>query len=126
MNSDKLVSINLTPDEQNLLVQGLFQWGGPAMPTDALARAIGFQDGTDLRQGKGRELHDALRLGQPLTPEDWRRSLLATEIVFASDVVGAGTDWPITTGLSDRETITSLRTIQKKIGGALHRARPTA
>lgn len=98
--------------------------GGPASPTDALARAIGFQSSVDLGQGEGRRLRDALRLGTPLTPGDWRRILLATEIVFASDVVGAGTNWPITTGLSDQETITALRTIQKKIGHALRRARP--
>jgi hypothetical protein len=64
--------------------------------------------------------------GRALTPEDWRRALLATEIVFASDVVGAGTDWPITTGLSDQETITILRVIQTKIGHALHNARLNA
>ena len=47
--------------------------------------------------------------------EDWRRTLLATEIVFVSDIVGASADWPVTTGLSDRETLTVLRTIRKKI-----------
>jgi hypothetical protein len=124
VNSDEPINVDLTPAEQDLLVQGLVQWGGPASPTDALARAIGFQSSVDLWQGEGRSLRDALRLGTPLTPGDWRRILLATEIVFASDVVGAGTDWPITTGLSDLETITALRAIQKKIGHALRRARP--
>jgi hypothetical protein len=126
VNSDEPIKIGLTPAEQDLLVQGLAQWGGPASPTDELARAIGFRSSQDLWQGQGRELRDAVRLGQSLTARDWRRTLLATEIVFASDVVGAGTDWPITTGLSDQETITALRAIQKKIGRALHRARPTA
>ncbi len=65
MNSDEPIKIDLTPAEQDLLVQGLAQWG-------------------------------------------------------------AGTDWPITTGLSDQETITALRTVQKKIGHALHPVRPTA
>jgi hypothetical protein len=120
VNSNEPIKIDLTPAEQDLLVQGLAQWGGPASPTDELARAIGFRSSQDLWQGEGRELRDAVRLGQPLTARDWRRTLLATEIVFASDVVGAGTDWPITTGLSDQETITALRTIQKKIGRALH------
>jgi hypothetical protein len=126
VNSHELIRVDLTPAEQALLVQGLAQWGGPASPTDALAQAIGFQSSSDLWQGKGRELRGALRLGEPLTPEDWRRTLLATEIVFASDVVGAGADWPIVTGLPDQETITILRTIQKKIARALHQARPTA
>lgn len=56
-----------------------------------------------------------MRLGKPLMREDWRRTLLATEIVFVSDIVGASADWPVTTGLSDRETLTVLRTIRKKI-----------
>ena len=124
MNSDELIQVDLTPAEQDMLAQGLSQWGGPASPTDELARAMGFQGTQDLWRGKGRELRDALRLGKPLTRQDWRRTLLATEIVFASDVVGVGTDWPFTTGLSDEETITALRTIQKKIGHAIHRARP--
>jgi hypothetical protein len=45
--------------------------------------------------------HHARRLkplvlgGQPLSRRDWRRALIATEIVFASDVFGAGWDWSI-------------------------------
>jgi hypothetical protein len=126
VNSDEPIKIDLTPAEQDLLVQGLHQWGGPASPTDELARAMGFQSREDLWRGKGRELRDALRLSESLTQEDWRRTLLATEIAFASDVVGAGVDWPTTTGFSDQETITVLRATQRKIVRALHRARPTA
>lgn len=52
---------------------------------------------------------------------DWVRTLLATEIVFASDVVGSGLDWPITSGLPDEETMHLLRSVQRKIpkAGAL-------
>jgi hypothetical protein len=124
VNSGELIQVDLTPAEQDLLAQGLSQWAGPASLTDELARDIGFQSTQDLRRGKGRELRDALRLGKPLTRQDWLRTLLATEIVFVRDVVGAGTDWPFTTGLSDQETITALRAIQKNIGHALRRARP--
>ncbi|MFD2091298.1 hypothetical protein [Blastococcus deserti] len=52
---------------------------------------------------------------QPLTRRDWARALLATEIVFASNLVGSGLDWSSTTGLSDEETIALLRTLQRKI-----------
>ena len=45
---------------------------------------------------------------------DWTRILLATEVVFASSVVGAAMDWPITTGFSDVKTIGLLREIQRK------------
>lgn len=41
--------------------------------------------------------------------------LLATEIVFASDVIGAGLDWIHTTGLSDGESIALLRSVQRKV-----------
>jgi len=80
---------------------------------------MGFRGSEDLWQGEGRDLREAVRQGEHLTREDWRRTLLATEIVFASDVVGAGMDWSITTGLSDEETIRVLRTIQRKISRAL-------
>ena len=41
--------------------------------------------------------------------------LLATEIVFARDVVGLGVDWPATTGLPDELSITLLRGIQRNV-----------
>ena len=126
VNSDEPVKVDLTVAEQDLLVQGLAQWGGPASPTDALARAIGFQGKDDLWQGirthparrlAPRRAHDAGRLAaHPARDRDRLRS----------DVVGAGTDWPVTTGLSDQETVAALRAIQKKIGRALYRAGPTA
>jgi hypothetical protein len=65
----------------------------------------------------------ALAGGEPLSPIDWLRTLLATEIVFASDVVGSGIDWSSTTGLTDEHTIQVLRTVQRKIGAATTGAR---
>jgi hypothetical protein len=50
---------------------------------------------------------------------DWARILLATEIVFASDLMGSGTEWRTTTGMTDEETINLLRGIQRKLGGVL-------
>jgi len=75
---------------------------------------MGFTSTADLHN-EGRRLREALRNSQPLTKDDWRRSLVATEIAFASDVYGSGCDWPITTGLSDEETIQLLRSAQRKI-----------
>lgn len=43
------------------------------------------------------------------------RVLLATEISFASDLVGSGHDWMFTTGLSDEETLGVVRRIQRKM-----------
>ena len=111
--ASRLIAVDLTKGERELLARGLAEWGGPASATEALARAMGFESSEDLER-EGRELGYALRREDHLTREDWRRTLLATEIVFASDVFGAGTDWSITTGLSDEETIKVLRSIQRK------------
>jgi hypothetical protein len=56
-----------------------------------------------------------------LSRDDWRRVLLATEVVFASDVFGSGLDWSTTTGFSDADSISLLRSIQRK----MPRWRPT-
>ncbi|WP_433114705.1 hypothetical protein [Micromonospora sp. CA-246542] len=119
MSASDLVAVELTADERFLLSRGLGEWGGPANPTDDLARAMGFVSKEDLWRGEGRRLREALDHGEPLTRSQWRRAVLATEIVFASDVVGSGWDWSITTGLSDEETIKLLRVVQRKVARAL-------
>lgn len=48
---------------------------------------------------------------------DWMRVLLATEVVFASDVLGSGIDWEATSGLSDEDSIAILRRVQRKLAG---------
>ena len=87
---------------------------GPARGTDEVAVAIGFESMADLF-ARGDELRAKLSSNEPLMYEDWRRVLLATELVFCSDVVGSGLDWAITTGLSDVQTIMLLRSIQRKL-----------
>lgn len=97
-----------------MLRAALLEWGGPAKPTEQLALAMGFQG----LEGLSRDvmtLREALKEGVPLSREDWQRVLLATEIVFASDVVGSGLDWPITTGVPDAEAIALLRAMQRKM-----------
>ena len=41
--------------------------------------------------------------------------LLATEIVFVSDLAGSGVEWQTTTGRDDETTIRTLRVIQRKL-----------
>lgn len=60
-------------------------------------------------------LRDRIVAGEALDGGDWTRALIATEIVFVSDVVGAGVEWEICTGLSDVETIATLRSLQRKL-----------
>lgn len=82
---------------------------------------MGFQNMADLFE-QGRRLRSALAGGEPLNAEDWRRTVVASEIVFASDVFGSGVEWSITTGLSDEETIKILRRLQRKIARVLREA----
>ena len=110
----ELVDPGLTETERAILACGLIEWGGPAHPTDAIAHLLGFAD-TQALFDEGYAIAEALRAGESLTSVDWRRALLATEIVFASDLVGSGIDWSITTQFSDEETIRALRGAQRKL-----------
>ena len=112
------IEIELTEEERFLLRQGMNEWGGPTNPTDALAAAMGFENGAGLDRRRS-DLRDRVLRGEPLTRDDWLRVLTATEIAFVSDSYGSGQDWSITTGLSDSETIAILRSVQRKIGRAL-------
>jgi len=76
---------------------------------------MGFS-GLDDLYATGRRLQQAIEQRMPLTRLDWLRALLATEIVFASDVVGSGHDWMFTTGISDADTIARLRGLQVTLG----------
>ena len=110
----ELIAVPLTDDERVLLVSGLSEWGGPARCTHALALAMGFAD-VDALLDEGRFIRAALQARRPMTRNDWTRALLATEIVFVSDVVGSGVDWETTTGLRDTSTLRVLRSLQIKL-----------
>ncbi|MEU9377175.1 hypothetical protein AB0D94_25830 [Streptomyces sp. NPDC048255] len=105
----------LADDEIRLIQRALAEWGGPARCSDHLAVGIGFTDRRDLLDQCNR-LRNALACDVPLTQTDWARVLLATEIVFVSDLMGSGVEWSTTTGLSDESTIRALRKIQRKLG----------
>jgi hypothetical protein len=113
------IQLGLTDGERSILRSGLIEWGGPARVTQELAVAMGFRDQADLFRD-GDRLIQALAADAPMTPLDWARVILATEIVFASDLVGSGCDWSITTGFSDEETLRSLREIQRKLPSAVY------
>jgi hypothetical protein len=105
---------DLTEGERRLLLDGLAQWGGPARPTNELAVALGFADLSDFDDQR-RRLSDSLAKGESLSGLDATRALVATEIVFASDVFGAGVEWSTVTGSTDAETIAVLRQLQRKL-----------
>ena len=106
--------LDLTPDERGVLISGLVEWGGSARPTEQLVQAMGFADLEDF-DTQGVRLARALRDKTPLTPVDWQRVLIATEIAFASEYFGVGTDWEAATGYDDEDSLGVLREIQGKI-----------
>lgn len=101
-------------DERILLRAGLREWGGPARLTDSMAMAIGFESKAEFFV-QSRRIDRSLAQGAPMSFADWRRALLATEVVFASDVVGSGLDWETTTGIRDADALRLLRSLQRKI-----------
>jgi hypothetical protein len=108
------MDVELSEDEKRLLSEGLLQWGGPAKLTDQLAVAMGFQGVSDFFAQADR-VRAVIESAEPLSALDATRALAATEIVFASDIFGAGVEWPTVTGLTDEETIHVLRRLQRKL-----------
>lgn len=108
------IQLRLSDKERTMLRAGLREWGGPARCTEEMAVAMGFGGVEDLFT-QGDRICEALAAGQPLSRTDWTRALLATEIVFVSNVLGSGQDWETTTGLGDGETLTLLRALQSHV-----------
>ncbi|MFE7710889.1 hypothetical protein ACFU6I_35085 [Streptomyces sp. NPDC057486] len=106
--------LTLTDEESRLLQQGLIEWSGPARCTEEFAVAMGFDDADDLNR-RGARIRHALAAKEPLEPMDWARALLATELAFASEMVGSGYEWSTTTGWSDDMTVKVLRSTQLKL-----------
>jgi hypothetical protein len=50
-----------------------------------------------------------------LSDVDWTRILLLTETSWASDLLGAGVESGLVTGIPDAEAVTLLRSIQRKL-----------
>lgn len=118
IDRDEIVDIDLTDEERFMLNRGFVEWGGPARCTDAMAVGMGFENVQDLFRQADRVLNE-LDARRPLTRWDWTRTLLATEIVFASDVMGSGAEWSITTGLDDLRSFEVLRSLQHKLVSAV-------
>ncbi|WP_205878823.1 hypothetical protein [Mycobacterium camsae] len=121
-NIDELVAIELTADEHLLLRSGLGHWSDPGRCTDAMAIAMGFGSVGNLF-AESRRLDGLLQRGEPLSIYDWTRTLLGTEVCFASGVLGAGLDWDHPADGDDVFTIEVLRGLQQKLSAAGARVR---
>lgn len=114
MSDDAVAPVALNDLERRFLRAALLEWGGPARPTNELAAALGFSS-AERMSAEAWYLWERIEAGDALTPSDWRRVLLAAEIVFVSDVVGSGLDWAITSGIPDTEALAVLRGLQRKL-----------
>lgn len=112
--AENSVPVELNDDERRFLRAALLDWGGPANPTNELAVALGVRDAETLSADTW-ALWKVIESGSDLPPEDWRRVLLAVEVVFISDVVGSGLDWSVTSGFSDEDSIRILRGLQRRL-----------
>lgn len=119
---DDLLIVELTEEERVMLRWGLLDWGGPASPTEALVRVMGFESIADLHTS-ARRIAESVWTGRGLSRRDWTRALVATEFVWASDVFGSGLDSIHSLGYSDSEAVATIRSVQRKLrkAGALVR-----
>ncbi|MBM6404722.1 hypothetical protein JQN72_10760 [Phycicoccus sp. CSK15P-2] len=106
--------VQLSEEELRFLRAAMLDWGGLLSPDDALAAALGFTDAESM-SSEAWGLWRRIERREDLSHEDWRRVLLAAEVVFVSDVVGSGIDWSITSGIPDGEAISILRGLQRKL-----------
>jgi hypothetical protein len=110
--------LSLTSEEVELLAAGLMEWSGPARCTDEFAVAMGFLNAASLPRACI-HIRRAITQNEPLSPMDWARALLVTEVSFASDAMGSGVDWSTTTGWTDELSIKTLRRIQRKLASTV-------
>lgn len=111
---EDVMDVELTESERHLLARGLVEWYGPARCTEEFAVAMGF-GGLEKFKAEIDVLIDALQRKLAMTRFDWARALLAVEIVFASDVIGSGSDWAVTTGIEESTALETLRAVQGKL-----------
>jgi hypothetical protein len=108
------VALGFSRDEQRFIVEGLKHWGGPADPQPESAVLAGF-DGVQQMYASTERLRRSLEGGEPLSRRDWRRIMILTELIFASDTFGAGVEWETVTGRDEVTDLRLLRRVQRKL-----------
>ena len=92
----------------------LVDWGGPAECTESLAVAIGFA-GLDGLLEQGERIAEAIYRGEAVSRRDWSRAMFSAEVIFASDVVGTGSEFTVIQGGTNAHWIGVLRDLQTKV-----------
>lgn len=112
MTTDELAQVDLTEVERRLLLAGLMEYGGPAPGAVALAPLVGV-NGIEAFFELTDRLSAAIENGRPLSDLDWARALVLTEICWASDLLGAASDFG--TNMPDELALPALRSLQRKL-----------
>jgi hypothetical protein len=108
------VAIELTDDERYFMGWALGHWGGAASDAPLPVSLVGVSDWEEFDALTDR-LATAVKAGEPLSDLDWARALFLTEISFGSDLVGAGVEFEMACRFADRDGLTLLRSLQRKI-----------
>jgi hypothetical protein len=107
-----VVDIELTEDERTLLLAGLLEYGGPAVGARVVFPIVGAVDLDEFFELTDRLRH-SITAHESLSALDWTRALVLTEICWASDILGAASDFGI--NLTDGRAMAALRSLQRKI-----------
>ncbi|MBJ7339783.1 hypothetical protein [Mycolicibacterium sp.] len=112
MTTGELAHVDLTDVERRLLLAGLMEYGGPAAGAVVLAPIVGAENVDAFFQLTDR-LAAAIKKREPLSDLDWARALVLAEICWASDLLGAASDFA--TNMPDEVALPTLRSLQRKL-----------
>jgi hypothetical protein len=113
MNQPKVIAIDLTDDEHEFILTALSEFGGTAGYTPFPIKILGVSTSDEFDELLIR-LRRVIAWKQMLPELDWARAQLLTEMCWATDMIGSGTEfW---TSYRDEEAAPLMRSIQRKLG----------
>ncbi|MET0451907.1 MAG: hypothetical protein ABW137_08700 [Mycobacterium sp.] len=112
MTERDMFEFDLSDDEYLLLLHGLNEYLGPAHGSEVLGPLIGVATQSEFFR-EIKRLLNAIERREPLSELDWSRVLVLAEISWASDILGAASEFQ--TNLSDERALYALRSLQGRI-----------
>ena len=122
MTDPTLVAIDLDDDERELMVQAMNEYFKSAKGGIPFLALLFRVSGVEEFHALVWRLLESVDNKEPLSPFDWTRALLLTEIAWASDLVGSGIEFAKVR--SDAEVMPLLRLIQYQVSFRGGRTRP--